>query len=163
MYFRETLGQATSLTTTPTSTGTTLPTTTATTTTPTSTNTRATTTTPVQQGPVGQPASTPETPGGPTPYTYTTTDANGDYTAVVATFIPTFPATTPYTPTSTGTILQYSEWLSQIGTNTGDLNEPVASQAANPAWRASANIRLLSSVVLTSVLAVVLGGWVLIP
>jgi hypothetical protein len=82
---------------------------------------------------------------------------------VLATFTPSFPATTPYTPSSTGTILQYSEWLSQIGTNTGDLNKPVASQAASAAWRASANIRLLSSVVLTTVLAGVLGVWVLIP
>ena len=138
------------------------PTTSATSQTTTTTNTRvATTTTPVQQGPVGQPASTPLTPGGPTPYTYTTTDANGNYITALGTFTPSFPATTPYTPTGSGTILSYSEWLSQIGTNTGDLSQPVASQVANPASRAGANIKILSGVVLT--LAGVLGGWVLIP
>jgi hypothetical protein len=104
------------------------------------------------------------TPGGPTPYTYTTTDANGNYITVLATFTPSFPATTPFTPTTTGTILKYSDWLSQIGTNTGDLNEPVASQAASPASRATISRRLLSGVILTTVvLAGVVGGWVLIP
>ena len=82
---------------------------------------------------------------------------------MLGTFTPSFPATTPYTPTGSGTILSYSEWLSQIGTNTGDLNQPVASQVASPACRAGANIRILSGVVLTTVLAGVLGGWVLIP
>ncbi|KAI9440083.1 hypothetical protein H4582DRAFT_1575391 [Lactarius indigo] len=137
----------------------TTPTTTPTTTSPAA----ATTTTPNEQGPVGQPGSTPETPGGPTPFVYTTTDANGNYVAVSATFTPTFPQTIPYTPTSTGTILKYSDWLSQIGNNTGALNQPVASQAANPASRAGANISLLSGAILSTVLAVVVGGWVFIP
>jgi hypothetical protein len=155
----QTLGQGTSTTVTSTS-PTTSPTTTGTT--PTTTNTR-TTTTPNQQGPVvGQPGTTPVTPGGPTPYTYTTTDANGDYVTVLATFTPSF-TTIPVSPTGTGTILQYSEWLSQIGTNTGALGQPVASQLANPASRAIANIRVLSGVVVTTVLAGVVGGWVLIP
>ena len=152
MHSRQTLGQGTSststgtsLTTSPTTTGTTL----------TTTNTR-TTTTPLQQGPVvGQPGTTPETPGGPTPYTYSTTDASGNTITEVATFIPTF-QTVSVSPTLSGSILQYSDWLSQIGTNTGDLGQPVASQAASPASRAIVNIRLLSCVVLTSVLAGVL-------
>lgn len=151
----QTLGQGTSTTATSTS-PTTTPTTTGTT--PTTTNTR-TTTTPNQQGPVvGQPGTTPLTPGGPTPYTYTTTDANGDFVTVLATFTPSF-TTIPVTPTGTGTVLQYSQWLSQIGTNTGALGQPVASQSANRASRAIVNIRLLSGVVLAGVV----GGWVLIP
>lgn len=131
--------------------------------TPTTTPPTTITTTPNNQGPVGQPASTPETPGGPTPFVYTTTDANGNYITVSATFTPSFPQTIPYTPTGSGTILQYSDWLSQIGNNTGALNQPVASQAANPASRAGANIRLLSGAVLSTVLAGVVSGWVFIP
>ncbi|KAI9450142.1 hypothetical protein BJY52DRAFT_1192046 [Lactarius psammicola] len=144
--------------------GTLLPTTsTSLVTSPTPTTTSPTTTTTQDaQGPVGQPGSTPETPGGPTPFVYTTTDANGNYVAVSATFTPSFPQTIPYKPTGSGTILQYSDWLSQIGNNTGALNQPVASQAANPAWRACANIRLLSGAVLSTVLAGVLSGWVFI-
>ncbi|KAH9058330.1 hypothetical protein EDB87DRAFT_1626025 [Lactarius vividus] len=131
--------------------------------TPTTTLTTTPTTTPEEQGPVGQPGSTPETPGGPTPFVYTTTDANGNYVAVSATFTPTFPQTIPYTPTGSGTILKYSDWLSQIGNNTGALNQPIASQAANPASRAGANISLLSGAVLSTVLAGVVGGWMFIP
>jgi hypothetical protein len=58
--------------------------------------------------------------------------------------------------TASGTILQYSDWLGKIGTNTGALNQPGASQAANPASRASANISLLSGALLAIVLAGVL-------
>lgn len=38
--------------------------------------------------------------------------------AVVDTFTPTVPLSTPFTPTSTGTILDYSSWLQSVGTNT---------------------------------------------
>jgi hypothetical protein len=95
------------------------------------------------QGPVGQPGATPAEAGDPTPFIYTTTDANGNYVTVQATFTPSFPQTTPYTPTGSGTVLQYSAWLSMIGSNTGAIGNPVASQGANPASRADVNIPLL--------------------
>ncbi|KAF8558099.1 hypothetical protein OG21DRAFT_1481639 [Imleria badia] len=79
--------------------------------------TLATTTTP-QVGPVGQPASEPLTPGGPTPYEYTTTDANGNTVVMQGVFTPTGPQTALPAPTATGTILGYSQWLSMIGTHT---------------------------------------------
>jgi len=74
--------------------------------------------TPINQGPVGQPG--PTITDQPTVYRYTTTDGNGDTTVVTDTFTPTFPASsgTPPPPSSTGTILNYSSWLSIIGTNT---------------------------------------------
>ncbi|KAH9959667.1 hypothetical protein BC827DRAFT_1384663 [Russula dissimulans] len=89
-----------------------------------------TTTTPngQEQGPVGQPAETPENAGGPTPFTYTTTDANGNYVATTGVFTPSFPATTPFTPTGTGTVLPYSVWLSMVkasSTSTGAAAEHV--------------------------------------
>jgi hypothetical protein len=145
----ETTSVATSTfpTTTPTPTPTTAYHTTYSTTTP------ADTTTPEV---VGQPGPTPVAPGAPTPFVYTTTDADGNYVTVTATFTPTFPPTIPFTPTASGTILQYSDWLGKIGTNTGALNQPGASQAANPASRASANISLLSGALLAIVLAGVL-------
>ncbi|KDR79052.1 hypothetical protein GALMADRAFT_244802 [Galerina marginata CBS 339.88] len=67
-----------------------------------------------QLGPVGQPASTTGTPGGPTPYTYTTV-VGGVTTSVVDTFTPTSPATLPVSIGSSGTILDYSSWLSVYG------------------------------------------------
>jgi len=76
-----------------------------------------TTTTPdVQAGPVGQPATNTGT--GLTIYTYTTTDVDGATTAIVATFIPTFPASQSPSAPSSGTILNYSQYLSIYGTNT---------------------------------------------
>lgn len=70
-----------------------------------------------QVGPIGQPQST--LPGqSETPFTYTTTNAEGLTVAVVATFTPSFPATVPRTGLATGTILSYSQWLSMVGTNT---------------------------------------------
>jgi len=72
----------------------------------------------VQQGPVGQPAPTPTGPV-VTVYHYTTVDAAGDTEVFTATFIPTFPATQlPPPPTTTGSILQFSQWQSLVGTNT---------------------------------------------
>ena len=78
---------------------------------------------------------------------------------MLGTFTPSFATLPTVSPTFSGTVLQYSDWLSHIGTNTGDLGQPVASQAASPASRVIVNIRLLSGVVLTTVLAC---GWVLI-
>lgn len=88
-----------------------------------------------QQGPVGAPAPI-DGPASTYIYTYTTTDAAGtfslcpnistvlihlpagDFTAIVDTYTPTAPTTAPFTPTGTGTILNYSAYLSMIGTNT---------------------------------------------
>ncbi|THH07742.1 hypothetical protein EW146_g9221 [Bondarzewia mesenterica] len=95
----------------------------------TSTTSLTTRTTSQQQGPVAQPASTTVAQGD-TPYVYTTTDANGDYTSVSAIFTPAFPATQVPTYTTTGSILDYSQWLSMIGTAASGLNDPVASQGA---------------------------------
>ncbi|TFK40101.1 hypothetical protein BDQ12DRAFT_680351 [Crucibulum laeve] len=81
----------------------------------TTTSTTSTATTPTgQQGPVGQPGPTTGTPGGPTPYTYTTV-VDGVTTAIADTFTPTDIKTTPVTPTASGTILDYSSWLSVYG------------------------------------------------
>ncbi|KAI5998824.1 hypothetical protein EDD15DRAFT_2242061 [Pisolithus albus] len=76
-------------------------------------------------GVVEQPASVAATPGGPTPYTYTTTNALGQTVALQGIFTPTGPATVLPTPTTTGTILDYSSWLAMVGTNT------VAANAAS--------------------------------
>ncbi|KAG2153965.1 hypothetical protein DEU56DRAFT_772041 [Suillus clintonianus] len=77
----------------------------------------ATTSTTKNQGPVEQPASTVLTPGGPTPYTYTTTNAAGSTVAVLATFTPSGPVTVLPTPTTTGTIVNYSSYLASVGTS----------------------------------------------
>jgi hypothetical protein len=88
-----------------------------------------------QQGPVGAPAPI-NGPAGPITYTYTTTDAagklvsflsrttciqlfySGERTAVVDVFTPTGPATTPFTPTGTGGVLDFSSYLQMVGTHT---------------------------------------------
>lgn len=130
---------------------------TAATTAPTTSPTATATATTAIQGPVGQPGTTPVTPGGPTPYTYTTTDANGNTVIATATFTPSFPATTPYTPTGSGTVIGYSQWLSMIGNNTSGLNRPVASQAANIASRAGVQLGLSLGAVLLTIMGL-LGG-----
>jgi hypothetical protein len=71
-----------------------------------------------QQGPVAQPLPTVGTPHGPTPYTYTTTDALGDPTAVVAVFTPTFTSAITSPTLQEGTVWDYSSWLQVVGTNT---------------------------------------------
>lgn len=76
-----------------------------------------TSTTQQNQGPVEEPGSTVLTPGGPTPYTYTTTNAAGATVAVLGTFTPTGPATVLPTPTTTGTIINYSSYLASVGTS----------------------------------------------
>ncbi|KAG6916077.1 hypothetical protein DXG01_008551 [Tephrocybe rancida] len=70
-----------------------------------------------QQGPVGQPQATSFTPGGTTPYTYTTV-VNGVTTAVADVFTPTRPATQQPSIGASGTILDYSSWLSEFGPTT---------------------------------------------
>lgn len=81
-----------------------------------------TTSTSPQVGPVGQPATTPAVAGGETPYTYTTTDANGNQVVMQGVFTPTSPQTVLPVPTTTGTVLGYSQWLSIIGTYTAPPN-----------------------------------------
>ncbi|KAI0926436.1 hypothetical protein AcV5_008899 [Taiwanofungus camphoratus] len=167
-----TTSPATSPTTSPTTTlpTTTLPTTTAKTATTTSPTTTATTTTPLQQGPVGQPPAT--TAGGGTGTTiafqYTTTNAAGmlllsamppssfDICAgatVVeqATFIPTFAPTTEPVPASSGTILDYSEWLGMVGTNT-----VAASSGVSPRWTPERKWFGMAIAILTGVVG---GAW----
>ncbi|KAI0249816.1 hypothetical protein BJV78DRAFT_1283636 [Lactifluus subvellereus] len=139
---------------------TTSPTTAAVTATSTAATAAATTQAAVNQGPVGQPGATPENPGGPTPYVYTTTNANGNYIPVSATFTPSFRSTTPYTPTGSGTVLQYSAWLSMVGSNTGAANNPVASAATNPASRLGVDIGLLLGGISTAFMGVL--GWLVV-
>ncbi|EPQ54145.1 hypothetical protein GLOTRDRAFT_139526 [Gloeophyllum trabeum ATCC 11539] len=107
--------------------------TTATTDTTTTTPTLATTTTttPVPQV-VGQPGPSPAT--GAIPYQYTTVVA-GATQVIQDTYTPTFPVITPVIPTSTGTVLDYSQWLSMVGTNTV-ASEKIAG--ATGTWRPSA-------------------------
>ncbi|KAF5371941.1 hypothetical protein D9615_008081 [Tricholomella constricta] len=81
---------------------------------------------PVQQGPVGQPDATRFTPGGVTPYTYTTI-INGETSVLVDNFTPTNPATLPISIGASGTILDYSAWLAQYG--------PKSTTAVNAAPR----------------------------
>ncbi|KAI1786760.1 hypothetical protein LXA43DRAFT_1032386 [Ganoderma leucocontextum] len=93
------------------------------------------TTTPQQgnQGPVGQPQTAA---GGPTIYTYTTTDANGQTEAVVATFTASFGPTTGGSITaSPGTILNYSTWRSSVGSNTvAVINAGIARWSVQSRW-----------------------------
>lgn len=75
--------------------------------------TAATTADDVPQGPVGQPGAT-ATGTNPTPYTYTTL-VDGVLTAIADTFTPTFPASQSPTTAPSGSILDYSQWLSIYG------------------------------------------------
>lgn len=67
------------------------------------------------QGPVGAPASTSHTPGGPTPYTYVTV-VDGRSVWVADVFRPTSQATTPFTTPTTGSIMDYDAFTSRFGT-----------------------------------------------
>ena len=77
----------------------------------------------MQQGPVGSLGPTPVEAGLPTPYQYTTTDANGNAEVIQATWTPSFVSLdAPTTTTTTGTILDFSAFMSAIGTNTVPFN-----------------------------------------
>ncbi|KAJ6594121.1 hypothetical protein B0H19DRAFT_1093907 [Mycena capillaripes] len=67
------------------------------------------------QGPVGQPGPTGAA-GLPTPFTYTTTDANGDTIPVVATFTPSFATTVMPSATFQATVLDYSVYTASYAT-----------------------------------------------
>ncbi|KAJ6499087.1 hypothetical protein C8R45DRAFT_981062 [Mycena sanguinolenta] len=66
------------------------------------------------QGPVGQPGPTGAA-GLPTPFTYTTTNANGETRQVVATFTPSFAATVVPSLTFQATVLDYSAYTASYG------------------------------------------------
>ncbi|KAL7279408.1 hypothetical protein ACG7TL_007250 [Trametes sanguinea] len=66
-----------------------------------------------QQGPVGQPEPTTDD-GSPTDQCR----PSGDLTAVVDTFTPTFLTTSTWLSAPAGTILDYTAWRSEVGTNT---------------------------------------------
>ncbi|KZT65877.1 hypothetical protein DAEQUDRAFT_813961 [Daedalea quercina L-15889] len=90
-------------------------TTTAITTTPTTTSPATTSTTTTQNA--GAVEDSPTAIGvTQTVYTYTTTDAAGNTVAVEATFTPSFAPTTTPTPTGSGTILDYSQWIASAST-----------------------------------------------
>ncbi|GBE88437.1 hypothetical protein BKA93DRAFT_768546 [Sparassis latifolia] len=99
------------------------------------TPTATATTTPgaVQQGPIEQ-SPTNEGPAGPTQYTYTTTNAAGETIAVPAVFTPTFSPTTLPNPTTSGSVLQYSAWLSMIGTHTVPANSAMTRWSLERTW-----------------------------
>ncbi|KAG5643260.1 hypothetical protein DXG03_001270 [Asterophora parasitica] len=80
---------------------------------------------PVQQGPVGQPQDTTFSAGGVTPYTYTTV-VNGVTSVLVDQFTPTNPPTLPISVSASGTVLDYSSWLSQYGHPTAGANVAMA-------------------------------------
>jgi len=67
------------------------------------------------QGPVGAPGATGGA-GLPTPFTYTTTDANGDTRAVVATFTPSFAGTVIPSETFQATVLDYTAYTASYAT-----------------------------------------------
>jgi len=96
------------------------------------TSTSTTTTSPfVQQGPVGQPA--PTITGQTTVYQYTTTDAAGDTIVVTDTFTASFQSTQPPpTQSFTGSVLDYSSWLSIVGTNTVPVSNAALARWAVP-------------------------------
>lgn len=115
----------------------------------TTTTSPTTTTTPVQQGPVGEPAATQT---GETVFQYTTTDADGDTIVLTGTFTPTFESTQPIgSPTFTGTILNYSQWLSLVGSNTVP-----AVNAALERWKMPKGLWVASVASLTGMLG---GAW----
>lgn len=97
------------------------------------------------QGPVEQ---SPDVPGvaGPTSYIYSTTNAAGATITVAAIFTPTFAPTTVVVPTASGTILQYSDWLTQVGTHTVPVNAAGARLAVDRTWYAVAGGTLLGVV-----------------
>ncbi|CCM04680.1 uncharacterized protein FIBRA_06866 [Fibroporia radiculosa] len=123
------------VTTTKPTTTTTSPTTTSTTpttalTTPTTSPTTTTTTTPQV---VEQPAPT-DGPAPATVYVYTTTNAAGGTVVLQGTFTPTFAPTTLPTPTTTGTILAYSQWLSLVGTSTVAASDAIVRWKIDRSW-----------------------------
>ncbi|KAH8093712.1 hypothetical protein BXZ70DRAFT_948921 [Cristinia sonorae] len=103
--------------------------------------TQAATLPPVPQGPVGQPPVTTG-PAPPTVYQYTTVDADGDTVVLHDTYTPTYAPSVPPIATGTGTILDYSQWLSAVGTNT-----PSAFASSSVPWQPPTRCAALISAV----------------
>ncbi|KAF5327248.1 hypothetical protein D9619_004585 [Psilocybe cf. subviscida] len=83
------------------------------------------------QGPVGAPASTSGTPGAPIPYVYTT--VIGRVTTVIQDiFTPTSPATVSVTASGSGTILDFSDWLTMNGLSPTNTVLPGAGSSLRP-------------------------------
>ncbi|KAJ7747348.1 hypothetical protein B0H16DRAFT_1555668 [Mycena metata] len=92
---------------------------------------------PVNPGPVGQPGPTGAA-GLPTPFTYTTTDANGNTIAVKATFTPSVATTLPVSATFQATVLDYTDYTASYATQIATVanaksNNSSASQRS-PKW-----------------------------
>lgn len=107
------------------------------------------------QGPVGQPA--PTGAATPTVYTYTTTNANGQTVGVVDTFTPTFYQSQQSPTLLTGTILNYSSWLSMVGTNTA-VSSPQQVNGANIKYMSGGSCGML----LAFLSSVVGGTWLVL-
>ncbi|KAF5367109.1 hypothetical protein D9758_004034 [Tetrapyrgos nigripes] len=100
------------------------------------------------RGPVGQPDATTGTPHAPIPFKYTTI-IDGSKEVVQATFTPTFPQTVLSTAPATGSIMDYSEWLSIYGptTSAGSSSSASSLVSKNPL------MGLVSSVLMRTVFA----------
>ena len=79
----------------------------------------------------------------------------GDTVAVVATFTPTTPTSVLFTPVSTGTVLNYSQWLSIIGSSAA--SDATAGAAGNLAQSSGAGAGV--AVGAAWVVGVVGGAW----
>ncbi|KAJ7045733.1 hypothetical protein C8F04DRAFT_1065976 [Mycena alexandri] len=92
---------------------------------------------PAGPGPVGQPGPTGAA-GLPTPFTYTTTDANGNTVPVVATFTPSVATAVPVSATFQATVLGYSEYTAsyatQIATVANAKSNNNSSSRRSPKW-----------------------------
>lgn len=78
---------------------------------------------------------------------------------VVDTFTPIFAPSTPYTPVSTGTVLQYSQWLSMVG------GTSAAAAAASELSSGSQSLRLDGSWLFTTtgcLAGIMTGVWVVL-
>jgi len=104
-------------------------------------------------GVVGAPAPTTNAnPTGPTPFTYTTV-IGGVTTIVPAVFTPTFATVAPTHSTISGSILDYSQWLSEFGSST-------SSAAASSASRVSLGSPGLLGTVMVSVFGMGFGAMI---
>ncbi|KAF7321852.1 Protein kinase domain-containing protein [Mycena kentingensis (nom. inval.)] len=95
-------------------------------------------------GPVGQPA-TGGSAGVPTPFTYTTTDGNGQTIAVLATFTPSIATTRPVSLTFSATVLDYSQYIQSYATAVPTQNTADTGSASRcRPWMLSALVGVLS-------------------
>ncbi|KAF9064455.1 hypothetical protein BDP27DRAFT_1333565 [Rhodocollybia butyracea] len=104
-------------------------------------------------GIVGAPPPTTGPVGGPTPYTYTTV-IGGVTTAVLATFIPSFTTPPGTSAPATGSILDYSQWLSEFGA------AAPSGSSSSGASRVSLGSSALGPVLFTVAMGLGVGGLV---